>query len=95
MCSQSPRVSGSEYLSVIHDSFQHCGPNGLHHCFVLEIVGRQIQAAVREDFSDTRLPKRMAAKAVREALFGLSFLHNLGIGHGGRLAGNFLHESSN
>jgi serine/threonine protein kinase len=82
ICSDSAQEPGSEFIPKLLDSFQHCGPNGLHHCFVLDILGPAVPI-VLEEINETRLPKKVVTKAVGEALSGLAFLHKLGLGHGG------------
>lgn len=65
------------------DNFQVSGPNGVHDCIVLEILGSSIQDLVETRFDCERLPGKIAKRAAKQALDGLDYLHKSKIGHGG------------
>lgn len=74
---------GHEYVMKMLDAFQISGPNGLHHCLVLEVLGSNIADFVDARLLDERLPGPLAKRVVEQTMLGISFLHELGIAHGG------------
>jgi serine/threonine protein kinase len=67
----------------MQDCFEIRGPNGVHECFVTELLGPNF-ARHRDMCCDNgRLPGKVAKKAAEQALLGLSYLHAQGIAHGG------------
>ena len=65
------------------DHFQLDGPNGTHHCLVLEMLGPSVSDWLDARCRDERLPGRLARSIAKQALLGLDVLHQQGIGHGG------------
>jgi serine/threonine-protein kinase SRPK3 len=59
------------------------GPNGRHHCLVLQLLGPSVPDVVLDAYEDDRLPAPIAKSVVRQVLEGLDFLAKLKIGHGG------------
>lgn len=57
------------------DHFDLDGPNGRHHCLVLEPLGPSV-SDIAEARSDDRLPGSLARTVARQALVGLDFLHD-------------------
>lgn len=84
ICSHAPQEPGAEVVPKLLDSFKHEGPNGLHQCYVLGILGPSIPNVLERRFKDCRLPKKIVSKVVGESLLGLAFLHKLRLGHGGK-----------
>lgn len=73
--------SNSKFVVQLIDQFKHSGPNGQHHCMVLEFLGDSLLRLIRY-----RHYKGLPLKKVREIckciLIGLDYLHSeLGIIH--------------
>lgn len=81
----SLRHPGAPSMSKKLDRFELDGPNGTHECLVLELLGPSVSDVVDDRFVDNRLPGELAKKVARQALLGLDYLHQNGIGHGGNL----------
>lgn len=86
--SSSLPEAGQHVLKLL-DDFMHAGPNGNHACLVLELLGPNVSKFVEERFPDGRMPGVCAKEISRQALLGLAFVHQLQMGHGGRLHGLF------
>ncbi|GAD93487.1 conserved hypothetical protein [Paecilomyces variotii No. 5] len=69
---------------IVHmlDQFTLEGPNGVHQCFVLELLGPNVPDIIDSCFSDGRLPGTIAKNIGKQALSGLDSLHRQKIGHG-------------
>lgn len=65
------------------DDFNLEGPNGTHHCLVLELLGPSVSDVTDARFPDGRLPGKLAKTIAKQALSGLDLLHHQKIGHGG------------
>lgn len=74
---------GAAAVVRLLDHFQTDGPNGTHECLVLELLGPSITDVLDARFKDNRLPAELARKIARQALLGVDYLHQHGIGHGG------------
>jgi non-specific serine/threonine protein kinase len=84
---------GKSHILTPADSFEHKGPNGVHGCFVFEIMGPCLATALEEPseelkkLCDTsvryheRYPIWMVKSMLYQTLLGLDFLHQNGIGH--------------
>jgi hypothetical protein len=72
------------YLMRMNDRVPIFGPNGVHSCLVLDILGPSV-VDVEEHFCGKRLQTDLAKRIARRILRELSFLHEHGIGHGGHL----------
>lgn len=74
---------GKKHVMTMEDFFEIRGPNGVHECFVTELLGPSF-ARYRDMCCDEgRLPGKVAKKALKQALLGLSYLHAQGVAHGG------------
>ncbi|SMY28961.1 unnamed protein product [Zymoseptoria tritici ST99CH_1A5] len=73
---------GRRYLPSLLDHFPLTGPNGVHHCLVLDIVGTSVQDVVENRFDMTRLPGQLARRIAQQVIRGVNCLHDHGIGHG-------------
>jgi serine/threonine protein kinase len=89
---------GEGYITILIDSFQHKGPNGLHQCLVFEPMGASVNSMVEElpwfkprrfDM-EIRYPTWMAKRILKQALQGLEFLHANNVVHGDLQPGNML-----
>ena len=68
---------------TMRDSFQISGPNGIHECLVLELLGPSVADYLDAHSSIERLPGTLAKTVVKQALLGLCFLHERNITHAG------------
>lgn len=75
---------GSSHVTQLLDHFTLVGPNGSHHCLVLELVGPNVADFVELHCKDDRLPSKFAKVFAKQALQGLDFLAVNDIGHGGK-----------
>lgn len=74
---------GAASLTKMLDHFQLDGPNGTHQCIVLQLTGPSVLDVLDDRFVDNRLPGDLAKRVACQALLGLDYLHQHGIGHGG------------
>ncbi|KAF2235377.1 serine protein kinase [Viridothelium virens] len=88
ICSRSQNEPGSEYISKLLDAFRHDGPNGSHHCLILDILGSNVPAVLDEKFEGASLPREVATAVIKEVLCGLSYLHKQELAHGDIHTGN-------
>ncbi|KAK0111103.1 hypothetical protein ONS95_001480 [Cadophora gregata] len=77
-------------ISSLDDVFQINGPNGLHYCLVLPILGRSIKTM--SERSERQLPISLRHKASQQVASGLAYLHSLNICHGDLTHSNVLFE---
>ena len=83
--SQGPAShGGKKHVIQLLDHFRHEGPNGMHLCLVLELLGPSILSKA-ESYSTNRLPGDIAWEASKQIVHGLTYIHALGIVHGGQL----------
>lgn len=68
-------------ISSLENFFQIKGPNGLHYCLVLPILG----PSIKDIASRKQFPKSLLHKASQQIASGLAYLHSLEICHGGTL----------
>ncbi|KJZ74896.1 hypothetical protein HIM_05805 [Hirsutella minnesotensis 3608] len=76
------RNPGWSRLNQMLDYFSVTGPNGVHACFVLDIVGPSVAEFVELHCKNDRLPASLARLFAKQALQGLDYLASNGIGHG-------------
>lgn len=84
IAASSSQHPGAASVMKIIDNFTLNGPNGTHQCMVLELLGPSISDVLDVRFADNRLPGALAKKVARQTLLGLDYLHQHGIGHGGK-----------
>ena len=83
--SQGPAShKGKKHVLQLLDHFHHEGPNGVHLYLVLELLGPCI-FSIAESYSSNRLPGDIAWEASKQIVHGLTYIHALGIVHGGQL----------
>lgn len=73
-----------QHLMRMFDHFDLEGPNGIHKCFSLELLGPSVPD-MAERYRDNRLPGGVAKAIAKQALSGLDALHQQKIAHGGEL----------
>ncbi|OAX83469.1 CMGC/SRPK protein kinase [Emergomyces africanus] len=60
-------------LSSLHQ-FKHTGPNGVHVCFVFDVLGHHLYFQCSK-YEDGRLPVGSIKTIAQQLLFGLDFIH--------------------
>ncbi|KAH7311452.1 kinase-like domain-containing protein [Stachybotrys elegans] len=73
---------GASNSCKLLDHFNLDGPNGLHDCLVLELLGPSVSDIVEWCCKDDRLSADLAKSISRQALQGLDFIARNGIVHG-------------
>lgn len=76
-------LASPQHVVHVLNHFDIEGPNGIHPCLVLEMLGSSVSDLVEERFADGRLPEHIAKSVTRQALMGLDLLHRRKIAHGG------------
>lgn len=76
---------GYAHVMAMQDHFQLDGPNGIHNCLVLELLGPSVADLLDAYYCNERLPGKLARNIAKQALLGLCYLHEQGIGHAGKL----------
>ena len=76
---------GKGNLPQLFGSFTFEGPNGVHQCLVLELLGASM-SSVSENYATNRLPGRVAWNVARQVTQATSYMHEMGIVHGGKLS---------
>lgn len=73
--------SNSKFVVQLIDNFKHTGPNGQHHCMVLEFLGDSLLRLIK--YSHYKgLPLNKVREICKYILIGLDYLHSeLGIIH--------------
>jgi serine/threonine-protein kinase SRPK3 len=82
----SSNETGAEHIVQLLDHFEHVGPNGIHNCLVLELLGPNVPTVIEEQFSENRFPGEMAKRISKQAMLGLTYIRRHGFGHGGTLS---------
>ncbi|KAJ5239142.1 kinase-like domain-containing protein [Penicillium chermesinum] len=78
-------LPGAAFIPSILEGFSLSGPNGVHHCYVTE--PGMMSLAEAKDASSIRLFQLPVARAMAAQLVqAVTFLHSLGIVHGGKLS---------
>ena len=91
---------GWAHIVNLLDTFVIQGPNGVHRCLVLELMGLSVRDILRgvgnyvgselpvippdSLGADCILPYPIVKAIARQALLGLAYLHGRGISHGGQ-----------
>lgn len=91
LLSQGPASHpGKKHIVQLLDHFEHSGPNGVHRCLVLELLGSSIPTEA-EHYKDNRLPGAIARQASRQTVQALDYIHASGIAHGGQSSHSPVH----
>ncbi|KAI0873722.1 kinase-like domain-containing protein [Hypoxylon argillaceum] len=73
---------GQQHIVQFFDWFNIEGPNGLHQCLVLELLGPSVPQVIESTYQDERLPASLAKSTAHQALVAIDFLAQQKIGHG-------------
>lgn len=73
---------GKKHIIQLWDHFKHVGPNGIHVCLILELLGPSVVSEA-ESYKDGRLPADVAWEACKQTAQGLEYIHANNIAHGG------------
>ena len=104
LSTESQQHPGKSYIMTLLDSFEHRGPNGVHECFVFEVMGPSAGSYIRNFPLETAQPsspsngsqkqskhRLLVVKSIlRQTLLGIEFLHKCGIAHSDLQPGNIL-----
>jgi serine/threonine-protein kinase SRPK3 len=71
----------SARIAQLHEKFTIRGPNGFHHCLVLDVGGPSLRHV---SIYCKRAPMSILKPAARKLAEGLAVLHSAGICHGGK-----------
>ena len=80
-------VSECPGIVSLLDQFKIAGPNGIHHCTVTDVAGPTIAHLSDSSggpLSTRRLKGNLAQKSAKEVAEAVRFLHDSGLGHGGK-----------
>ncbi|KAJ0413153.1 kinase-like domain-containing protein [Aspergillus carlsbadensis] len=95
--------SGKSHVLTLVDSFEHSGPNGVHRCFVFDIMGPSLATALEEPSEELkklcttrkRYPTWMVKSILYQTLLGIDFFHRNGVAHGDLSQSNLLFSVKN
>ncbi|KAF7321948.1 Protein kinase [Mycena kentingensis (nom. inval.)] len=89
-----PAEEGSQYIAYMLDHFVHEGPNGLHQCFVQQVLGPSFCGSNMESLYEFwrygRLPPEIAHRLCGQLALAVAYLHKRGVAHGDLHPGNVL-----
>ena len=74
--------SGRENVPELFDDFEVHGPNGVHQCLVMELLGPSM-ASLAESIAANRLPGDIACKVARQVVQAVAYMHRMDVVHGG------------
>lgn len=74
---------GKQHLAMLLDHFEFEGPNGIHTCLVLPLLGPCVAMMAIAQKTKT-LDQGVAWKVAFQLSEGLAYLHSVGVGHGGK-----------
>lgn len=81
----NPKHKGYGFISHLLDDFEHDGPNGTHVCLVFEPMGETL-ASYPDWFRTYKLPEHVTRKFTRQLLWAVSYAHESGVIHTGKVA---------
>jgi serine/threonine-protein kinase SRPK3 len=73
---------GRNNVPELFDSCEVRGPNGVHQCLVMELLGSSM-ASLAESYTANRLPGSVAWKVCRQVVQAVAYVHRMGVVHGG------------
>ena len=106
LSNQDFNAPGRDNVTLLLDSFEHHGPNGIHRCLVFDVMGptsaimfSMLSTSLKGKCGDAskpdeegrgRYPLWMAKSILRQTLLGLAYLYQHGIAHSDLQPGNIL-----
>ena len=75
-------LPGRNHVPELFDCFEVQGPNGVHQCVVMELLGPSM-ASLAESYAANRLPGDIACKVARQVVQAVAYMHRMGVVHGG------------
>ncbi|OJD16067.1 CMGC/SRPK protein kinase [Emergomyces pasteurianus Ep9510] len=72
--SSKSKHEGRRFILPFLHQFKHPGPNGVHVCFVFDVLGHHLYFQCSK-YEDGRLPVRSIRIIARQLLLGLDFIH--------------------
>lgn len=79
----NPKHPGHAYITSSLGSFYFSGPNGYHLCLVDEVVGCNLDKCKQSGLPMWTFPIKASRAIIAQVILGLSYLHSLGVCHGG------------
>ncbi|PQE22869.1 serine threonine kinase AGC family protein [Rutstroemia sp. NJR-2017a BBW] len=67
------------------DIFHHKGPNGIHSCLVMELLGPSLSSILGRTSMDEFLDPDTILRSSQQLLEGIQFAHEAGISHGAQI----------
>ncbi|KAM0696774.1 hypothetical protein Q7P36_004023 [Cladosporium allicinum] len=87
--SGSVDLPGRNHVPELFDCFEIQGPNGVHQCLVMELLGPSM-ASLAESYAANRLPGDIACKVARQVVQAVAYMHRMGVVHGDIHPGNIV-----
>lgn len=78
-----PYHPGRRVIPKLLNKFDIEGPNGRHHCLVLEVAGCTVPHSKMVQYP-WQFPLAVAKAIVSELIMGLDYIHECGVVHGGK-----------
>ena len=75
-------LPGRNHVPELFDCFEVQGPNGVHQCLVMELLGPSM-ASLAESIAANRLPGDIACKVARQVVQAVAYMHRMRVVHGG------------
>lgn len=89
----NPKHPGHAYIASSLDLFYFSGPNGYHLCLVDEVVGCNLDKCKQSGLPMWTFPIKVSRAIIAQVMLGLSYLHSLGVCHGGIVIfKDFIHQ---
>ncbi|KAJ5920739.1 hypothetical protein N7454_009272 [Penicillium verhagenii] len=81
---ECPGNLSSMYIVQLFDAFLHEGPNGVHQCLVLELLGPSVNHVLRDysDSPDDPLEPEIILRISTQVIKAVRFIHSSGMCHG-------------
>lgn len=79
----NPQHPGHAFIASSFGWFNFTGPNGYHLCLVDEVVGCNLGKCKQLGLPTWTFPIKASRAILAQVILGLSYLHSLGICHGG------------
>ncbi|CAG8972541.1 hypothetical protein HYALB_00001233 [Hymenoscyphus albidus] len=77
---KNPEHEGYPYISTLHDSFRHEGPNGSHVCLIMKVMGETLSTFANW-FDNRQIPHPLVHLYSWQLLAALDYAHSCGVIH--------------